>query len=909
MIRRGLAVLIALTALLAWLSPVGPGVHRATAFPVATSDATYGAFGRVFPDPQGCTKGTPGSSPWAKGNVCATTFIGWEEALTGLRFLQAKFPRFAQVVNLHDLKATVPEFANVDMQTAGLPQADLSRDRKDMYAFVVTDRESNVAVADRERYAFSLSIHGIERAGLEGGIRAAEDLITWAATAPNTRILEPTDSGPTAGDVLKNNVLYFFLSNPDGWSRGDLAQGGVFFQRYNGNGVDLNREFPGIGYSNPVYTPNAEPETKSWVAYLRRERALGKNKPFAGSVDLHGMNAAPSFSYTLMPGGTRDYATNAKVVQTAQAIYHDAAKRLSWSPLIADPASCPGPVPVFIVVASGSLPMCPDQWGNTWDTINYQTTGSLGDWMGMSSGLGAVGFSNEMAFSHLFPNTTFIPALEQLHVDGNKGLIYAQIASLTNPAPPPPLNVAAAYAPAARRLVRTATTPAAIATLPAQAPFTAQEVLGQGVEFDVQGPAQGVHNGGLTAQFTFANLTGVSLDSLSDVTLERFGSDHAGDPEEWHEVAHWYRQEATYLPAGARIDVNNPLPGRYRLRQSGTLRTLIDMRVSFSPAQAVPIPNVPYDVANTDVFKGLGTTKPITAAAVLANPKVLDGIATYVLADDPAPGVAAADRPRWFGVLKAFVERGGNLVLTDNALDALEPLGVVPASALTKGAHYAGWISFTDDKAAPTMEKLPLTTGLDLPGASEGSGDGLELRRQTYDPAAVGFQVGESGGGSCSDGRCESPQVIVDPAAWTAAGGVIAGRTAILLPQPDEEPTGPLTVSFGEPAPTKIGVVYGEAPLGKGHVRIAGALLPTPTEKNNHPYGLEAHGLSWTGYQVLVNLLTGGAPGSVLEVTTIPATGGQSRVPLDVAAAAIGLAALVRFARARRRLHAVSRTG
>ena len=41
-----------------------------------------------------------------------------------------------------------------------------------------------------------------------------------------------------------------------------------------------------------------------------------------------------------------------------------------------------------------------------------------------------MGIDNEMSLSHLAPNTVFEPINEQMHVDGNKGLIYSQLASM-----------------------------------------------------------------------------------------------------------------------------------------------------------------------------------------------------------------------------------------------------------------------------------------------------------------------------------------------------------------------------------------------------------------------------------------------------------------------------------------------
>ena len=72
-------------------------------------------------------------------------------------------------------------------------------------------------------------------------------------------------------------------------------------------------------------------------------------------------------------------------------------------------------------------------WGSVYDTINYTTTGALGDWFDSSIGLGADGIDNEMSFSHLDKNITFEPQTEQLHVDGNKALIYAHLTNILEP--------------------------------------------------------------------------------------------------------------------------------------------------------------------------------------------------------------------------------------------------------------------------------------------------------------------------------------------------------------------------------------------------------------------------------------------------------------------------------------------
>ncbi|MGH2672700.1 MAG: hypothetical protein ACRDHC_06960, partial [Actinomycetota bacterium] len=54
---------------------------------------------------------------------------------------------------------------------------------------------------------------------------------------------------------------------------------------------------------------------------------------------------------------------------------------------------------------------------------------------------------------------------------------------------------------------------------------------------------------------------------------------------------------------------------------------------------------------------------------------------------------------------------------------------------------------------------------------------------------------------------------------------------------------------------SSTGTSLGELPFGNGVIRIAGALLPDPTEQNYHPYGLSSYALTYTGYQLFENLI------------------------------------------------------
>jgi hypothetical protein len=569
-VRRPSA-LLALIGLLATVL-VAVTTSAAEATPVADRDEAYAAFGRVFPDPHGCLDGdVPTASPHAKGTVCAMQFIQWDEALAGLAYLEERFGDYVELINLADEDfADHPELSIEDFRSAGIAREDLSREQRDLYVVKVTDDRSPMPEADREHFVYSLSIHGIERAGLEGGLRAVEDLATWAACengdAPEAvdcdaeldgqdarRLLDPFDEdgvSPTAGQALQGGVLLFTLSNPDGWVRGDYSEGGAFYQRFNGNGMDLNRDWPTVGYSDSAYESWSEPETRGfgkWLKHVADETT--SSGQFAGGIDLHGMVTANSLSYTLLGAGQKDYRKNAISVDTASLMWADAEERLTWSPHVARQEDCPGPVPEpFFGQGRTQGPMCTVQWGTVWDTIEYQITGGMGDWIDNPDiGLGGVGINNEMALSHLAPNNIFDPGIVQLQIEGNKSLIYSQVTALLG-------EDAQTYEPGGRIAYiadgsrvssdgEQLETPSGIEGLEPQEPVEGTEAMGQGFEFEVRGHREAneednVYNPGMTVEATFTNVRGIGTYSASTLILDYCGPAEGQEMALTHQHSH-----------------------------------------------------------------------------------------------------------------------------------------------------------------------------------------------------------------------------------------------------------------------------------------------------------------------------------------------------------------------------------
>lgn len=236
----------------------------------------------------------------------------------------------------------------------------------------------------------------------------------------------------------------------------------------------------------------------------------------------------------------------------------------------------------------------------------------------------------------------------------------------------------------------------------------------------------------------------------------------------------------------------------------------------------------------------------------MAAPQQVDGTITFF--SDPAPEAGGDSEfstrqfERYASGLARFAAQGGNLVLTDAALDGLPALGTgIDPDAVTGGYFYAGWMDFNDGDGA-TYDRHHLAKGVDKKVTAEGSDtvDGFSFanRHQTYEPVPIGYYVGPGGSGNarCTADRCDSPNWVVAEPAWTDAGGNIAARTLVRTAR--------------GPGPSAVGVSLGELPLGRGQLRVAGSLLPEPTEENFHPYGLRSYALTYTGYQVFENLLT-----------------------------------------------------
>jgi len=236
----------------------------------------------------------------------------------------------------------------------------------------------------------------------------------------------------------------------------------------------------------------------------------------------------------------------------------------------------------------------------------------------------------------------------------------------------------------------------------------------------------------------------------------------------------------------------------------------------------------PYDVSNTDYFRDLRriTPTPIVELSPRDLRRKTRKLSTVAVADH-----VEADP----GALRSFAEQGGNVVLTDSALQLLPGLIDVQPDSVAEHQAYVGYADL--DREHPWTEEL-------YPRA-----------RQMFDPVGLGYPLlmerdqywpcGETGSCEESITNNSSPMWTVDREAWEAAGGQTIGTA-----DPPEDPK-----QRYEGTDTDKTII-GTMPLGTGRLVIFGGVLPRPTEDYPHWFGLDAYTISIPGQQLLLQGLT-----------------------------------------------------
>lgn len=634
---------------------------------------------------------------------------------------------------LEKLLAENPDHMMIDLVTKSVGWDALGggREQFDVFVVRVSNYASDVPLENKIRIVFQLSIHGNEKGGREGGLRVIEDLVRDVGMAQQY---------PETREYLEYMELLFVFPNPDGWTHEEIeyrandacyisvtqqcGETGVetqSFVRVNGNGVDVNREWPTVGWARERYTAMSEPEAIGLVNYLRNFT----NVKYAS--DIHGMlnpadggpgdlcrlgevppavddfdptcfasavtGAKGHYVLTMLPAGRQD----PKEMLTNTALAELIKERLNANPAFAEWQALPNS-------AGGAWGGEFNDWGTVWDTIGYTDSGFTSDWYAQDTGLNAAGVDFELSYNHItFDN------------------YYPGVAQRMN----------AYHVETVREIVRS---------------FMDQANLDTEVSIDVKG----------TRSAFLDNPTVVT--NADNMVVEGWAKKNAADDA--FDTAH---------------KVFRASPNDY-----------------FADLQT--------RVADGDVPGVLDSLRPADLTAErLANYDnlVVAGSAYKTLAGDAAAQAA----------LKAWVEKGGNLLLTDEALQLLVPLGLAGEGDVDVHMGYAGATNFVD-------KEHPLAQGI------------RGLARETYEPVPLGFAIDS----------LNAPNWFVKAGGFTGEVVGVAGD--------------------GQGAsPNREKVNFGRATLGMGTVNFLGALLPDPTLEFGAPYGVDSYSTTYTGNQLLRNAL------------------------------------------------------
>lgn len=197
------------------------------------------------------------------------------------------------------------------------------------------------------------------------------------------------------------------------------------------------------------------------------------------------------------------------------------------------------------------------------------------------------------------------------------------------------------------------------------------------------------------------------------------------------------------------------------------------------------------------------------------------------------PGSAIKDlegSPEKVEAIKAWVEAGGNLVLTDEGLRFFDLAGLT-TGAVDMKTQYMGGIGITD-LSQPVFYQYQDTS--DPLNANVRGGV-----KQTYEPTPLGFETGANA----------APNWYIDEGKFSALGGQVWGYACG-------------TTQISDRCADSGHVGLGKATLGSGQIQFIGSLLPDPTEEFYHPYGLDPYATTYSGNQMLRNMLFWG---NVLE--------------------------------------------
>ncbi|HWL65022.1 MAG TPA: M14 family zinc carboxypeptidase [Actinomycetota bacterium] len=358
---------------------------------------------------------------------------GFREYQHGIEYLAEKYPRWISVFSFREHFKTPLAVSAGEDGIRSYEKGD-TKDGHDIWVVKITDHQ----VPDKEKLSlfFSLSVHGNERGGLEGGMRTAEDLAIAADGEPDTaeELVDGIDNYETTTgrkpkfhtydvrEVLRKEVVYLVSFNIDGWQVGDHNhQPPLPYTRGNSLGTDLNRQMPTVGRINESRNPLQESEMK-YGHKLMHEVAKVSGGRMAHAADLHGELTSNAYVDIMYPAGQFDSVDHRRLMAIAertksvidetlyQGIVNEAEEGSGGN------SSSP----------DSDVPTKPAHWATVWDTLGYTDTGFIGDYM--ATDLAVTGMDYEFFLNHTVPEKTWNVYMQENHINGARALIKVAMA-------------------------------------------------------------------------------------------------------------------------------------------------------------------------------------------------------------------------------------------------------------------------------------------------------------------------------------------------------------------------------------------------------------------------------------------------------------------------------------------------
>ena len=272
--------------------------------------------GRIFPEAEN-------AQAYVQYNANPSGFIEYQH---GIEYLAQKYNRWVSVFKLKDRYGDDAVSAGPD----GIRPYDEgdTDDGRDIWVIKVTDH--SVPDKGKDTLLYSLSVHGNERGGLEGGLRTAEDL-AMAAT-DGGKLVDGVDNYESSTgaapkfrefevrDLLAKQAVYLVSFNVDGWASGDFWNPPIpaTYNRGNSIGTDLNRQMPSIGRINPSRNPLQESEARFGTQLMDDVASEGRGGRMAYGADIHGELNSVAYMDVMYPAGEFDSVDHRRLMAIAE---------------------------------------------------------------------------------------------------------------------------------------------------------------------------------------------------------------------------------------------------------------------------------------------------------------------------------------------------------------------------------------------------------------------------------------------------------------------------------------------------------------------------------------------------------------------------------------------------------------